>query len=51
MLKCRRCDRLAAISDVVTTAARGRPLPMPLAMVTMSGTTPYVRTQAIRTHM
>jgi len=29
-----------AISGVVTTAASGRPLPMPLAMVTMSGNTP-----------
>ena len=29
-----------AISGVVTTAASGTPLPMPFAMVTISGTTP-----------
>ena len=30
------------MAGVVTTAASGTPLPMPLAMVTMSGTTPSV---------
>lgn len=41
VLKCSRCDIFLAISSVVTTAARGNPLPMPLAIVTMSGTTPW----------
>ena len=41
VLKCSRCDIFFAISSVVTTAARGKPLPMPLAIVTMSGTTPW----------
>jgi len=40
VLKCRRCASTAAISGVVTTAPSGSPLPMPLAMVTMSGMTP-----------
>ena len=30
-----------AISGVVTTAASGKPFPMPLAIVTMSGITPW----------
>ena len=34
------CARAAAISEVVATAASGRPLPMPLAIVTISGMTP-----------
>lgn len=41
VLKWMRLDRAAATSGVVTTAARGRPLPMPFAIVTMSGTTPW----------
>mmetsp|Transcript_27549 Transcript_27549/g.70159 ORF Transcript_27549/g.70159 Transcript_27549/m.70159 type:complete len:202 (+) Transcript_27549:459-1064(+) len=41
VLKCSLPAMEAAISGVVTTAARGRPLPMPLAMVTMSGVTPW----------
>ncbi len=43
VLKCSLLLRLAAISGVVTTAARGSPLPMPLAMVmVMSGMTTCV---------
>ena len=35
VLKCRALPILAAISGVVTTAARGNPLPIPLAIVTV----------------
>ena len=34
-------DIVSEIWGVVTTAAMGKPLPIPLAMVTMSGTTPW----------
>lgn len=47
VLKCRRWASTAAISGVVTTAPSGSPLPMPLAKVTMSGTTPC-RAQEVR---
>ena len=42
VLKWMRLASTCAISGVVTTAASGQPLPMPLAMVTMSGMTPWV---------
>ena len=42
VLKWMRCASVAAIAGVVTTAASGAPLPMLLAIVTMSGTTPCV---------
>lgn len=41
VLKCSRRDMVFAISSVVTTAAKGKPLPMPFAIVTISGTTPW----------
>ena len=42
VLKWIREARAWAIFGVVTTAARAQPLPMPFAMVTMSGMTPWV---------
>ena len=41
VLKCSRCDMVLAISSVVTTAASGSPLPIPFAIVTISGITPW----------
>ena len=46
VLKCNLRDIVLAISSVVTTAAKGSPFPMPLAMVTMSGMTPCKITPA-----
>jgi hypothetical protein len=40
VLKWIRWVSASAISRRVVTAASGQPLPIPLAMVTMSGTTP-----------
>lgn len=38
VLKCLAFSKLLAMAGVVTTAANGKPLPIPLAMVTISGT-------------
>src|ERR1700722_17377800 len=42
VLKWIRSARLFAIDAVVTTAANGTPFPIPFAIVTMSGITPWL---------
>ena len=41
VLKYNACDKVLAISGVVTIAPIGNPLPIPLAIVTMSGITSW----------